>query len=84
MAMSKKDYELLAKAISNARFDTKRAMVADFQAGIDTVVMWVDIILSSSNERFNSETFYAKCGGWPKQEQMDTILEAIKSQKEVA
>jgi hypothetical protein len=59
MAMTKKDYELIARCISNARYD-KKGLAPEFQQGVDAVAMWLDIQLAAANPRYNSETFLSK------------------------
>ena len=60
MAMTKKDYELVARCISNARY-SKEGLAPEFQHGIDAVAMWLDIQLSAANPRYNSQTFLSAC-----------------------
>ena len=49
MAMTRKDYALIARCVSNARYG-KEALSPEFQQGIDAVAMWLDIQLSADNE----------------------------------
>ena len=60
MAMTKKDYELIARSVSNARYG-KEALAPEFQQGIDAVAMWLDIQLSAGNDRFDSSRFLSAC-----------------------
>jgi len=60
MAMTKKDYELIARCVSNARYG-KEGLAPEFQHGVDAVAMWLDIQLSANNTRFDSERFLSAC-----------------------
>jgi hypothetical protein len=56
MAMTKKDYVLIARCISNARY-TPEALAPDFSHGIDAVVMWLDIQLAAAYPNYDSQKF---------------------------
>jgi hypothetical protein len=60
MAMSRKDYELIARCISNARYD-KAGLAPEFQHGIDAVAMWLDIQLAAAYPNYDSQKFLPAC-----------------------
>jgi hypothetical protein len=82
MAMTKKDYELIARCLSNARYD-KEGLTPEFQHGIDAVAMWLDIQLSADNPRFNSEMFLSKAqfGKLPRVSEIEDIQAFNVAQK---
>ena len=60
MAMTKKDYILLARCISNARY-SKEGLAPEFQHGVDAVAMWLDIQLSAAYPNYDSQKFLSAC-----------------------
>ena len=75
--MTKRDYERIALAISNARWDKERALNQDFQAGIDAVLMWTDILLANNYPNYDPEKFYGKAGGRPRPDQVELLLSVV-------
>ena len=56
MAMTKKDYVLIARCISNARYG-KEALAPEFQQCIDAVAMWLDIQIAAAYPNYDSQKF---------------------------
>ena len=56
--MSRKDYELIAQAVSQGRYSTTSK---EAQKAIDLVVVYLSNALSAQNERFDLIKFLSAC-----------------------
>ena len=61
MAMTKKDYELIAKAITDSRYLGRRAITEEYQGAIDGVTLRIAGVLADTNPRFDSARFLSAC-----------------------
>jgi hypothetical protein len=61
MAMTKKDYELIAYTIRATRYGHIFAMRPEFQAGIDATVRHLATSLATENPRFDEGKFLSAC-----------------------
>jgi hypothetical protein len=61
MAMTKKDYELIAEGIRVSRYGNIASDTPEFQHGIDRVVVNLAFRFGMANPRFDTKKFYAAC-----------------------
>ena len=62
MAMTKKDYELLAKTIADSRYLLGgRAITLEYQNAIDNVTLCIARVLADTNPRFDYNRFLSAC-----------------------
>jgi len=61
MAMTKKDYEIIAYTIRATRYGHLLAMRPEYQAGIDSTVRHLAIRLGMDNPRFDEAKFLSAC-----------------------
>ena len=60
--MTRKDYELIAKAIADLRNATGAVMGEEFQHGAKQAAQYIASALASDNPRFDRERFLKACG----------------------
>ena len=61
MAMTKKDCELLAKAITDSRYLGEQAISQEYQSAINNVTLRIAGVLADTNPRFDSSRFLSAC-----------------------
>ena len=61
MAMTKKDYELIAKAITDSRYLGEHALTEEYQRAINYVTLRIAGVLADTNPRFDSTRFLSAC-----------------------
>lgn len=61
MAMTKKDYELIAKAITDSRYLGDQALTQEYQSAINNVTLRIAGVLADTNPRFDSMRFFSAC-----------------------
>jgi hypothetical protein len=61
MAMTKKDYELIAKAIADSRYVGEQALTQEYQSAINNVTLRIAGVLADTNPRFESIRFLSAC-----------------------
>jgi hypothetical protein len=61
MAMTKKDYELLAKAITDCRYLEEQALTQEYQSAINNVTLRIAGVLADTNPRFDVSRFLSAC-----------------------
>lgn len=61
MAMTKKDYEIIAKAIAHSRYLGGQAITQEYQSAIDTVTLRIARVLEDTNPRFDVSRFLSAC-----------------------
>lgn len=60
--MTRKDYELIAKAIADLRNATKAVMGEEFQHGTKQAAQYIAGALADDSNRFDRERFLKDCG----------------------
>ncbi len=61
MAMTKKDYELIAKAITYSRYLGDQAITQEYQLAIDTMTLRIAGALADTMPRFDYSRFLSAC-----------------------
>ena len=61
MAMTKKDYELIAKAITDSRYLGEQALAYEYQSALNNVTLRIAGVLADTNPRFDSSRFLSAC-----------------------